>query len=88
MGQKDGNDFSFDVPTSLLSSFCQFYKNKQAHRRWGNGRNFPVCANGGKAPKEISVIFTKLDKGLIDFGLLVGSVEVNRYEYMRHGFVG
>ena len=29
------------------------------------------------------IVTEKLDKGLIDFGLLVGPVDVNRYDYMR-----
>ena len=32
---------------------------------------------------DAEIVMEKLDKGLIDFGLLVGPVDVSRYEYMR-----
>ena len=32
---------------------------------------------------DAEVVLEKLDKGLIDFGLLVGPVDVSRYEYIR-----
>ena len=32
---------------------------------------------------DAEIVMEKLDKGLIDFGLLVGPVDVSRYDYMR-----
>lgn len=32
---------------------------------------------------DAEIVMEKLDKGLIDFGLLVGPVDVSKYEYMR-----
>ena len=32
---------------------------------------------------DAEIVMEKLDKGLIDFGLLVGSVDVSKYEYIR-----
>lgn len=32
---------------------------------------------------DAGIVMEKLDKGLIDFGLLVGPVDVSKYEYMR-----
>jgi DNA-binding transcriptional LysR family regulator len=32
---------------------------------------------------DAEIVMEKLDKGLIDFGLLVGSVDVSKYDYMR-----
>jgi len=32
---------------------------------------------------DASIVMEKLDKGLIDFGLLVGPVDVSKYDYMR-----
>ena len=32
---------------------------------------------------DAEIVMEKLDKGLIDFGLLVGPVDVSKYEYIR-----